>query len=86
MDFEFDSGKDRESRRKHGFSLSLGREILENLVHEDLDNVSAFEERWIGYGFADGRLMVCVYTQRRQVTRIISVRRATRREERTWLP
>ena len=30
MDFEFDSGKDRENRRKHGFSLSLGREILES--------------------------------------------------------
>jgi uncharacterized DUF497 family protein len=85
MDFEFDSDKDRDNRRKHGFSLSLGREILENMVHEDLDNDSAFEERWIAYGFADGRLMACVYTQRRQVTRIISVRRATRREEITWL-
>jgi uncharacterized DUF497 family protein len=85
MDFEFDSDKDRENRRKHGFSLSVGREILENLVHEELDPDCAFEERWIGYGFADARLMVCVYTMRGRTHRIISVRRATRREEITWL-
>jgi uncharacterized DUF497 family protein len=85
MDFEFDSVKDRENKRKHGFSLSLGREILENLVHEELDKDSAFEERWIAYGFARGHLMVCVYTMRGRSLRIISVRRATRHEERTWL-
>ena len=32
MDYEFDTDKDRENKRKHGFSLSLGREILQNLV------------------------------------------------------
>ena len=85
MDVEYDSDKDRENRRKHRFSLVLGREILENVVHEELDRDSRSEERWIAYGFARGHLMVCVYTMRRQTHRIISVRRATRREERTWL-
>jgi len=85
MDFEFDSGKDRENKRKHGFSLSLGREILENVVHVELDGDCTFEERWIAYGFTGGHLMVCLYTTRGQSHRIISVRRATQREERTWL-
>jgi uncharacterized DUF497 family protein len=85
MTVEYDSDKDRENRRKHRFSLILGREILENMVHEELDRDSLFEERWIAYGFARSHLMVCVYTIRGQTHRIISVRRATRREERTWL-
>jgi uncharacterized DUF497 family protein len=85
MDVEFDTEKDRENRRKHGFSLVLGREILENMLHEELDRDSGAEERWIAYGFARGHLMVCVYTVRGRNHRIISVRRATRHEERTWL-
>src|SRR5688500_13160369 len=51
VDVEFDSGKDRENRRKHGFSLVLGREILENMLHEELDRDCRIEERWIAYGF-----------------------------------
>jgi putative transcriptional regulator len=65
MDFEFDSGKDRENKRKHGFSLSLGREILENVVHVELDRDCTFEERWIAYGFTGGHLMVCLYIDAR---------------------
>jgi uncharacterized DUF497 family protein len=55
------------------------------MLHEELDRDSGAEERWIAYGFARGHLMVCVYTVRGRNHRIISVRRATRHEERTWL-
>ncbi len=85
MNYEFDSDKDRENRRKHGFSLIVGRAVIENMIGEKIDLDSANEERWIAYGVALGRLMVCVYTMRGSSYRIISVRRATRHEEQECL-
>ena len=85
MDYEFDAGKDRKNRRKHGFSLIVGRAVIESMIDEEIDLDSSGEERWTAYGFASARLMVCVYTMRGINYRIISVRRATRREEQECL-
>lgn len=38
------------------------------------------EERWLAVGFIDLTLCVVVYTERGEETRIISLRKATRRE------
>jgi uncharacterized DUF497 family protein len=85
MDYEYDVDKDRENRRKHGLPLILGRAAIESMISEKIDLDSGDEERWVAYGFASGRLMVCVYTVRESSYRLISVRRATRREERECL-
>jgi len=85
MDYEYDVDKDRENRRKHGLPLILGRAAIESMISEKIDLDSSDKERWVAYGFASGRLMVCVYTVRESSYRLISVRRATRREERECL-
>jgi len=51
-----------------------------------LDIRSADEERRIAFGTIEGRLFACIYTMRGSVYRIISVRKANRREKRKWLP
>lgn len=53
----------------------------EELDERDYDG----EIRRIAYGVIAGRLFVCVYTLRGDVHRIISVRKANRREQRRWL-
>ena len=56
--------------------------ILEaRLIWEVDDRRDYGEERRLAYGFAEGRLYVCVYTRRGRSYRIISVRKANRREQ-----
>ena len=86
MEIEFDPAKDAANRRKHGVSLSLGLVVLSNLVDDELDEDEDHgEERIRAFGFVGVLLYVCIYTMRGAVARIISVRPATRAEERRCL-
>jgi len=86
MDIEYDPAKDAANREKHGVSLVLGRIVLANSVGEEADERDDYGElRRIAYGLIRGRLFVCVYTLRGDTCRIISVRKANRREQRRWL-
>jgi len=38
------------------------------------------EERWVALGFIDERLHVLIYTRRRRIIRLISLRLANKRE------
>lgn len=86
MDIEYDPAKDAMNREKHGVPLALGRLVLINRIGEELDERDYDGEiRRIAYGLIAGRLFVCVYTLRGDAHRIISVRKANRREQRRWL-
>lgn len=85
MDIEFDAAKDVANRTKHGVGLSDGGIVLDNRVADLLDPRSTGEERRVAFGMIAGRLFVCIYTMRGLVYRIISVRKANRREQRKWL-
>ena len=85
MDIEFDAAKDEANRSKHGVGLSDGGMVLDNRVADLLDPRSADEERRLAFGMIAGRLFVCAYTMRGPVYRIISVRKANKREQRKWL-
>lgn len=79
MQIEFDDEKDRINRAKHGLPLAAGYFVLANSVHSTIDDRLDYgEERWIDYGVVNGRLRAGVH-------RIISVRKANRREQRRWL-
>jgi uncharacterized DUF497 family protein len=83
--FEFDAVKDVENRRKHGFPLEAGALVIERAVYFEMDD-SSDEPGWRAYGRVNGRAMMCVYTMRpNESHRIISVRKATKREIATWL-
>lgn len=81
MDVEFDPAKDAKNRAKHGYGLLLGSVILEHVVEDDVEWIDG-EERITAFGFVGVILFACVYTVRRGRPRIVSVRKATREEQR----
>jgi uncharacterized DUF497 family protein len=87
MDFEFDIEKDELNRLKHGVSLALGAEVLMNRFGQIRDERRDYaEERFNAFGLVNRRLFVCTYTMRGQIYRLISVRKASQQEQRTWQP
>lgn len=87
MDIEFDSGKDEVNRFKHGVPLALGAEVLRNRVGQIIDDRRDYgEARFNAFGLVNGRLFVCTYTMRDQIYRLISVRKASKQEQRIWQP
>ncbi len=86
MDIEYDPEKDAANFAKHGVSLALGLIVLENRIVEIADSRRDYGEvRMNVFGPVDGRLFVCTYTKRGHAYRVISVRKASRQEQLTWL-
>lgn len=85
MRFEWDEEKNRLNKAKHGIPFELACEVFgDPLAAGVWDRVVAGEERWKTYGTVGGFLVVVAHTHRIKggddVIRIISARRATRRE------
>jgi uncharacterized DUF497 family protein len=79
--YAFDPGKDAINQAKHGVSLALA-EILFSGPHKSVadDRFEYAEVRKIAFGFIQGRLFACVYADRGAERRVISLRKANRRE------
>ena len=87
MDIEFDAAKDEINRLKHGVPLVLGAEVLMNRIGQiDDDRRDYGEARFNVFGLVNGRLFVCTYTMRGATYRLISVRKASKQEQRRWRP
>ncbi len=85
VEIEFDPAKDAANRAKHGVSLAAALFVLETRVGEIVDDRRDYgEARMNAFGFIRGRLFVCTYTVRREVYRVISLRRASRQERLRW--
>lgn len=66
-------------------SLAVGLLVLENRIGEVVDDRRDYgKERMNVFGVVEGRLFVCTYTMRAEVCRIISVRKASKQEQRQW--
>jgi len=86
VEFEFDPAKDAANRAKHGVGLAAGMIVLENRIGEAPDNRLEYGEvRINAFGLLADRVFVCTYTMRGAVCRIISVRKASRKERGLWL-
>jgi uncharacterized DUF497 family protein len=60
--------------------------VLLNRLGEIGDDRRDYGEiRFNAFGLVNGRLFVCAYTMRGQTYRLISVRKASKREQRLWL-
>lgn len=84
--FEWDSGKQESNLANHGIDFVDVCELFgpEMLVRQDFRQDYG-EERWIGMVPLYGRLLVVVFTQRGEsVIRIISARKANRREQEAY--
>lgn len=85
MEFEWDEAKDAANRVKHG----VGFEAVARCDWSDykafVDNRWSYgESREVAYLRLDDRLHVCVFVLRDHRFRIISFRKANRREERRY--
>jgi uncharacterized DUF497 family protein len=90
--FEWDEAKNIANQRKHGVSFEVAATVFEDLlqliIKDRVDETG--EQRWKAVGMADEAiLLLVVHTMReddsaQEVTRIISARRATRKERRAY--
>lgn len=81
--FEWDDDKARMNLKKHGVSFDEGATIFNDpLIATMPDTVhSEHEPRFIAIGMsANGRLLVVIFTERGDKTRLISCRKATKTE------
>jgi len=81
MRFEFDSAKDRANQAKHGVSLVLAVELDWEAALVWVDGRFEYSEtRMIALAPRTGILYCVAFVDRGEVRRIISLRRANRRE------
>ena len=82
MEFEWDPAKARENIRVHGINFAVAAGVLEDenaLTIEDIDAEGEQRFRILGMDGL-GRLLVVVYTYREGKIRLISARKATKKE------
>lgn len=83
--YEWNEAKNQRNIAKHGIDFADAFRIFEKamLVRRD-DRRDYRDTRWIALGDLNGVVVVLVYTRRRQRVRIISIRRANRRERKVY--
>ena len=85
MAFEWDARKAAANVRKHGVRFADAIAVLEDESAVTVVDESSDEERWVTIGMDSlARVLVVVYTWRRERIRIVSVRRATPGERRQY--
>ena len=81
MEFEWDPAKAQENERDHGIDFADAVGIFDNPYLPWQDPDAEGEQRFVTLGMDDlGRLLVVVYTYREGKIRLISARKATKRE------
>ena len=86
MQFEWDENKNAQNLKKHGISFEEAQEIFDGIVFTAIDERFDYGEiREISIGAIQGVVIVTVvHTERNQLIRIISARKATRQERETY--
>lgn len=87
LKFEWDPDKARTNRAKHRVSFEEASTVFDDplfITFLDIEH-SQDEERYITLGVStDQRLLMIAHTEREQVIRIISARKATKNEQRFY--
>ena len=85
MLFEWDDEKNRINLRKHGVDFTDAAQVFfdENRIEQPDEFHSDDEDRWQVIGMVEEILFV-IYTEREDRTRIISARKANKRERRIY--
>jgi uncharacterized DUF497 family protein len=84
--FEWDEAKNRANRAKHGISFEEAQAAFDGPVLTARDDRYNYgEQRFISYGQLGGLVVVVVaHTTRGERTRLISARKANRKESQTY--
>ena len=85
MNFEWDDGKRRSNIKKHGIDFINAPTIFDSytLTIED-DRQDYGEERFVTFGILEGRVVVVVHTESKESMGIISIRKASKNEEKAY--
>lgn len=90
MRFEWDQTKNLSNQQKHGIGFETAKLVFADPFHVSIpDRIEGGEQRWQTFGLIGPHvLLVVAHTYRDEngvdVIRIISARRATRREKRKY--
>ena len=86
MRFEWDEAKRKANLRKHGLDFRDAWKIFETPMLTALDDREDYgEDRWIGLGMLNNRVVVVIFTERGEDTiRIISMMKAVSDEKRRY--
>lgn len=85
MRFEWDEEKRRIHLTRHGFDFVDAEQVFENETATILDNRFDYGEiRFVSFGLLKGFVVAVVHTQVKEITGIISFRKATKNEERYY--
>ena len=86
MRFEWDDRKSDENRIKRGFAFDDVKMVF--LDHKRVTFLDVRrdygEDRWTTLGQIDGRLFALTFTMRGEIIRIISARKANKRERKLY--
>ena len=84
--YEWDEAKREANLRKHGFDFDDADAVLENPDRVTLAEVGRGEARWRDLALVEtvGSVLAVVYTVRGYNIRIISFRKASRKERRVY--
>lgn len=87
MKVEYDPAKYAETLTQRGLDMSRAAEVFDGDTLSVADHRFDYgEERFITIGFLDKRMVVLAWTKRGDVTRIISMRKANAREQKSYGP
>lgn len=84
--YVWDGAKRETNLKKHGIDFIGAERIFEGYTATVEDQRWRYgEQRFVTFGILDGRLVAVAHTERNEVIRIISIRRATNSEERSYV-
>ena len=90
MRFVWDPEKSRANLRKHHVSFEVAAEVFDDPLHRSIpDRIVDGEQRWQTLGMVGGVIVLLVAhsyldDEEEEVVRIISARKATRKERRDY--
>ena len=87
MKFLWDEQKRQENLRKHGVDFANVKDVFDAPMLTRLDARYDYgEDRWIGIGLTQGRIVVVVYTEsdNGNTIRLISARKALKYERKQY--
>lgn len=84
--FEWDEQKNKTNLDKHKLSFEHAKLLFDKPLNVTIDNRKDYREsRYVGVGELDGRVMVVVFTIKKNGTiRIISFRKGNSREQKEY--
>ena len=85
MKFEWDPAKAKSNIARHGVRFDHAQAVFADVNAIEMLDETPDEERWRLLGRAGPDILVVVYTERGNRIRIISARKASKREQKIYL-